>query len=151
MTTTVEETSLLSLVGTVAALRAEAGGAGSLAVVEATLRRGEMPPLHSHEVDEVLHVVEGTLTFHGAAGPVRLEAGESVVAPRDVPHTHRAESDRVRYLSMAFTKSVARYEDFLRAVALPGALSGEDAAGLAALARPNGITVLGDPGALPAG
>jgi quercetin dioxygenase-like cupin family protein len=151
VTTLVEETALLSLVETIAALRAEVDGPANLAVVECTLRRGQMPPLHSHEVDEVLHVLEGTMIVHAGGGPVRLEVGDAFVAPRDVPHTQQAESDRARYLSVAFTRSVAGYEDFLRAVAVPGAPDGDEAAGLARLAQLDGTVVLGPPGALPAG
>ena len=151
MTTLAQETALLSLVETIATMRAEAGGPANLAVVECTLRRGQMPPLHAHDVDEVLYVLEGTLTVHCGDEPVRLEAGDSIVAPREVPHTHRADSDGVRYLSMSFTRSVARYEDFLRAVATPGPMHADEAGALTSIARANGIAVLGDPGALPTG
>jgi quercetin dioxygenase-like cupin family protein len=150
VTTLAQETALLSLVETIAAMRAEADGAGNLAVVECTLRRGQMPPLHSHDTDEVFYVLEGTLVIHCGGEPARLEAGDAFVAPRDVAHTHEAESDGVRYLSMAFTRSVARYEDFLRAVAVPGPMNGDEMGALASIARANGIAVLGHPGALPA-
>jgi quercetin dioxygenase-like cupin family protein len=142
---------LLSLVETIAAMRAEVDGPANLAVVECTLRRGQMPPLHSHEVDEVFYVLEGAMIVHTGGEPVRLEAGDALVARRDQPHTQQAESDGVRFLSMAFTRSLARYEDFLRAVAAPGSnLRDDEAATVAGIARANGIAVLGPPGALPA-
>jgi hypothetical protein len=43
-----------------------------------------------------------------------------------------------------------RYEDFLRAVAEPSAMSPDDEANLTVLAGANRITVLAEPGALPA-
>jgi quercetin dioxygenase-like cupin family protein len=151
VTTLAQETALLSLVETIATMRAEVDGPTNLAVVESTLRRGQMPPLHSHDEDEVFHVLEGTLIVHCGSEPVRLEAGEALVAPREVSHTHEAESDGVRYLSMTFTRSLARYEDFLRAVAAPGQMNTDEAAALTSMARACGIVVLGPPGALPAG
>jgi len=46
------------------------------------MRRGQMPPLHSHEVDEVFFVLEGTMIVHtGGQAPCVLEAGEALVAP----------------------------------------------------------------------
>jgi hypothetical protein len=47
-------------------------------------------------------------------------------------------------------RAPGRYEDFLRAVAEPSALSAEDEATLAVLGAATGIEVLGEPGALPA-
>src|SRR6266508_2840761 len=101
----------------------------SLAVMERTGRRGEMTPLHVHPEDEVVYVVEGALTQFVAV-----------------------ESREARYLSATVARSAARYEDFLRAVAVPAegsSLSWQesgDASRLAAIAAPNGIDVLGEPG-----
>ena len=123
-------------------------------VVETTTALGHMPALHLHEEDEAFAVVEGELTLHVGGDCIRLRAGETFVVPRGTPHTHRAESTRVRYLTATFAASVSRYEDFLRAVGRPGSdLSGwagsTEAAALGVIARANGITVLGPPGALP--
>jgi quercetin dioxygenase-like cupin family protein len=129
----------------------------SLAVVERTGRQGEMTPLHAHPEDEVVYVVEGALTLFVKDEPVRLAAGDSFSAPRATPHTLLVESREVRYLSATVARSAAHYEDFLRAVAVPAqgsSLSWEqsgDASRLAAIAAPNGIEVLGAPGALGAG
>jgi quercetin dioxygenase-like cupin family protein len=129
----------------------------SLAVVERTGRRGQMTPLHVHPEDEVVYVVEGALTLFVKDEPVRLEAGDSFAAPRGIPHTLVVESREVCYLSATVARSAARYEDFLRAVALPAegsSLSWQesgDASRLAAIAAPNGIDVLGEPGAFGSG
>jgi quercetin dioxygenase-like cupin family protein len=124
----------------------------SLVVVERTGRRGEMTPLHVHTEDEVVHVLEGALTLFVADDSVRLEAGAAFVAPAATPHTFAVESRAVRYLSATVTRSAARYEDFLRAVAVPSESSSSsweetgDLSRLAAIAAPNGIDVLGAPG-----
>jgi len=113
-----------------------------------------MTPLHVHPEDEVVHVVEGALTLFVNDESVRLVAGDAFATPRATPHTFVVESQEVRYLSATVARSAARYEDFLRAVAVPAegsSLSWEesgDAARLAAIAAPNGIDILGGPGAV---
>jgi quercetin dioxygenase-like cupin family protein len=126
----------------------------SLAVVERVGGRGEMTPLHVHSEDEVVYVVEGALTLFVNDEPVRLKAGDSFAAPPGIPHTLLVESREARYLSATVVRSAARYEDFLRAVAVPSeesSLSWQasgDASRLSAIAAPNGIDVLGEPGAV---
>ena len=55
-------------------------------------------------------------------------------------------------MSATVARSATRYEDFLRAVAVPSDASSweesGDASRLAAIASPNGIEVLGEPGAV---
>jgi quercetin dioxygenase-like cupin family protein len=126
----------------------------SLAVVERVGRRGEMTPLHVHAEDEIVYVVEGALTLFVNDERIRLVAGDAFSAPPGIPHTLVVESREVRYLSATVARSAARYEDFLRAVAVPSeesSLSWQasgDASRLAAIAAPNGIDVLGEPGAV---
>jgi quercetin dioxygenase-like cupin family protein len=133
---------------------ADAKRGRSLAIVERTGRRGEMTPLHAHPEDEVVQVVEGALTLFVNDESVRLVAGDAFAAPQATPHTFVVESQEVRYLSATVARSAARYEDFLRAVAVPAegsSLSWEesgDAARLSAIAGPNGIDILGGPGAV---
>lgn len=157
MTATAPETALLSLLETIVAMRSDAGGPTSLAVVESTIRSGEMPPLHAHDEDEAVYVLEGTLTVHSGYETVGLEVGDAFLLPRGLPHTHRADSRRARYVTMTFARSVGHYEDFLRAVARPadgseadGWSSREEALPLAAVAHANSIMILGPPGTLPA-
>jgi quercetin dioxygenase-like cupin family protein len=145
-------TPLLPLLEQVAATSRLGPGGTSLTVVESTLAAGLMPPLHSHDVDEAFHVLDGSVVVYAGGETVRLEAGESFVAPRSVPHTHRAATERARWLSMTFASSAGRYEDFVRAVGTPlaDAPADEDEASLLAFAAPSGIAVLGPPGMLPA-
>jgi quercetin dioxygenase-like cupin family protein len=145
-------TPLLPLLEQVAATSRLGPGGTSLTVVESTLAAGLMPPLHSHDVDEAFHVLDGSVVVYAGGETVRLEAGESFVAPSSVPHTHRAATERARWLSMTFASSAGRYEDFVRAVGTPlaDAPADEDEASLLAFAAPSGIAVLGPPGMLPA-
>ena len=148
-------TELLPLLEAVVAMRGGEMRAASLAVVESTIRRGEMPPLHAHDEDEAFYVLEGSIVLHAGDETVRLQAGDAFVAQKGLPHTHRAESENARYLTMTFARSVGRYEDFLRAVgrpatAEPGWASGEEEAAVAAMSHADGIAILGAPGALPA-
>jgi uncharacterized RmlC-like cupin family protein len=125
-------------------------------MIESELAYAEMPPLHVHAEDESFHVFEGSLTVYLGEDAVRLEAGETFVAPRGVPHTYRTESAKARVLTMSRVESAARYDDFLRAVAQPsdsGApawATAEDEATVSAIAAAAGITVLSAPGELPA-
>jgi mannose-6-phosphate isomerase-like protein (cupin superfamily) len=125
-------------------------------MIESELAHGEMPPLHVHAANESFHVFEGSLTVHFGEDAVRVEAGETFVAPGGVPHTYRAESDTSRVLMMSRVESAARYDDFLRAVVRPSDFeapawaTAEDEATVSAIAAAAGITVLSAPGELPA-
>jgi quercetin dioxygenase-like cupin family protein len=142
----------LSFPAALTALLADgATGAGNLVVVERTGRRGEATPVHVHPEPEVLYVVEGAVTAHIGAVPVRVRAEQTLLAPEGVPHALRIDSDEARYVSATIAPSAARYEDFLRATALPADVppssweESGDALRVAALAAPNGIEVLGPP------
>lgn len=149
------ETSILTpLLEQVAAARRHGPDGTSLTVVESTLVAGLMPPLHAHEHDEGFHVLEGSVVVYAGPETVRLDAGDSFVAPKRVPHTHRATTGRARWLSLTFTSSTGRYEDFVRALGTPVAEGGaaptaEEEAALLAFGAPSGVTVLGPPGMLP--
>jgi quercetin dioxygenase-like cupin family protein len=125
-------------------------------MIESELAYGEMPPLHVHAADESFHVFEGSLTVYIGEDTVRLDAGETLIAPGGIPHTYRAESTKASVLTMSRVDSAARYDDFLRAVARPGDpeapawATAEDEATVSAIAAAAGITVLSAPGELPA-
>lgn len=145
---------LLPLLESMAALRARDGGPATPVVAESTVAAGLMPPLHVHEADEAVHVLEGSLMLYAGDETVRLSTGRSFVVRGGVPHTHRALSPRVRLLTMSLAASAGLYEDFVRALGtpLPAAANrpvAEDEATLNAFAAPSGIEVLGPPGTLP--
>ena len=107
-----------------------------------------MPPLHVHRnEDEGFYVLEGELTLWVGDDKHVLRAGESILAPRAVPHTVRVDRD-ARWL---VTSTPAGFEAFVRAVGstepqadLP---SPEE---LVRVASQHGIEILGPPGMLPA-
>jgi quercetin dioxygenase-like cupin family protein len=140
----------------ITALASKPASAGRLAVVERTGRRGEMTPLHRHPEDEIVHVVEGEMTLMVDGERIELRVGDVYAAPRATPHALVVESERARYVSATVVWSAARYEDFLRAVAIPVPDSakawdeGGDASRLSALAAPNGIEILDGPHAVKA-
>jgi mannose-6-phosphate isomerase-like protein (cupin superfamily) len=119
-----------------------------LAVIESTMRAGQMTPLHTHSGDEALEVVDGTVTVCLGAEVIRLRAGDALVLPGRTPHAVRAEG-RARIRTGSYVASVSRYEDFLRAVAASGP-TGDSEDALRAIAGANGIRIVGPPGALPA-
>ena len=147
-------TPLASVLERIAAL-AEESPAGTPAVAESTVVAGLMPPLHVHEADEAVRVLEGAMVLYAGEETVPLAAGESFVVPGGVPHTLRALNGRVRFLAMSLAPSAGVYEDFVRALGAPVLAGGvaptaEEEATMRAFAAPSGIQVLGPPGTLPA-
>jgi quercetin dioxygenase-like cupin family protein len=120
-----------------------------LAVVEVTIRGGQMTPLHVHRSDEALRVLKGAIVVHVRGEQVRLVEGDELTAPAGAPHAIRGASPTARYLVAARTPSAERYAAFQRAVAVPDAGERDEGdAVVEALAAEGGITVLGPPGAL---
>ena len=128
---------------------------GALAVVESVGRCGSMPPLHVHHNDEeTFYVIEGAVSLFVGAEHIVLRGGQAALAPRDVPHTYRVESDEAHWLVIT---TPAGFDGFVRAVAdvapaeeLPPAGRPVDPAAMADAAARFGIELLGPPGTLPA-
>jgi quercetin dioxygenase-like cupin family protein len=131
---------------------------GRLSVVEVSGARGQMPPLHVHRTDdEVFHVIEGEITVWNGGETVRLRAGDTAFAPRDVPHTYRVESDGARWLAIGSPGGLDCYFAAIGRPAgsdrVPPATIAPDLEAAEALERETGfrIDLLGPPGALPSG
>jgi mannose-6-phosphate isomerase-like protein (cupin superfamily) len=130
-------------------------GGGTVSVCESRGARGNMPPLHVHRRDdESFYVIEGELALFVGDERLTLGAGQAALAPRDVPHSYRVESERARWLTI---NTPAGFDSFVREVAepapadeLPPPGRPLDAALLARAAAKVGIEILGPPGALPA-
>ena len=127
---------------------------GSYAVLENTVPQGDMPPLHVHHgEDEVFHVLDGDLTFFLPGQEIPLATGETLRAPRGIPHTFRVESPTARVLVFC---APARFDGFVQAVSdhapadeLPPRGRPFDPEQFAATAAEFGIELLGPPGTLP--
>jgi quercetin dioxygenase-like cupin family protein len=127
---------------------------GALALLDERGRRGDMPPLHVHRRDdETFYVLEGELTLFVAGQQTVLGAGQAALAPRDMPHAYRVESEQAHWLVIT---TPAGFDAFVREVAepapadeLPTAGRPFDPAVVAQAAAKVGIEILGAPGALP--
>jgi quercetin dioxygenase-like cupin family protein len=128
---------------------------GAYSLSELWGARGDMPPLHVHHRDEEsFYVLDGELRLFLGERELVLGAGQAALAPREIAHTYRVESDQARWIVI---NSPAGFEQFLLAASepapsdqLPPAGRPADPAALASAAAAHGIEILGPPGALPA-
>jgi quercetin dioxygenase-like cupin family protein len=92
-------------------------GADRISVLEHAARRGDSPPLHAHlHEDEVFHILDGEFRFRMGTDEVIGRAGETVIAPKGVPHTYRVESDGARWLTVTTHE---QFEEFVRGMRQP--------------------------------
>jgi mannose-6-phosphate isomerase-like protein (cupin superfamily) len=128
---------------------------GQVAMVERSAPEGFMPPLLRRSEDETYRVTEGEVVFFIGHDMVWAEAGDVVVAPRDVPRTFRAGPGGARWLVLTRVASLERFVEFGRAVSIPLAApaadwpSADERSAVAAMGAVNGIELLGPPGGLP--
>lgn len=130
-----------------------AAGQDGICVVEHRMPFGDSAPLHVHRrEDEVFHVLEGRMRFQ-VDGRERLAGpGDTVIAPKGLPHTYRVESPEG-----ARTLTVTRGADFetlLRQAGRPAERpelppqmepTPEIIAALVQLCSNNGIDIVGPP------
>jgi mannose-6-phosphate isomerase-like protein (cupin superfamily) len=96
---------------------AGADGGDCIAVIESWARSGDSPPLHVHRTeDEVFHVIDGELAFVLGDRRSTVRAGETVLAPKGVPHTYRVRSPTARWLTVTTNGD---FEGFVRAASRP--------------------------------
>jgi quercetin dioxygenase-like cupin family protein len=133
---------------------AEADNADRISVIEHRGPYGSSPPLHVHHTeDEVFHVLAGEARFNVGGREVQVHAGDTLAAPKGVPHTYVITSPEG-----AGWLTVTRRGDFermVRKIARPaeheglpphrGAPSGAEAAALEAACRAHGISLIGPP------
>ncbi len=128
-------------------------GADGISVVESLARRGDSPPYHVHHTeDEVFHLLEGELRLLVDGKRTTLHAGETLLAPKDVPHTYCVTSDRARWLVVTTNGD---FERFVRELSRPaetaelpppaGPPSAEEQRLLAEAAARHGIELIGPP------
>jgi mannose-6-phosphate isomerase-like protein (cupin superfamily) len=129
-------------------------GEDGISVMETLAPYGDSPPLHVHQTeDETFHVLEGELRMRAGDTEVRIGVGETMLAPKRVPHTYRVES-RAGARWLVITRR-GEFERFVRALSRPaerpelpadqGPPTPEQANALAAAAREHGIEIVGPP------
>ena len=85
----------------------------AFSLVEVQGRHGDMPPLHVHNRDdESFFVLDGELTLFVGHEEMKLSKGSAAVAPRQVPHCYRVESEMATFLVI---NSPAGFERFVAA------------------------------------
>lgn len=128
-------------------------GADGLSVLANVARRGDSPPLHvHHSEDEVFHVQEGTLRVRAGDDEIVLGGGDTLLAPKGVPHTYVVESERACWLAVT---SGGDFERFVRSVSRPAERDDlpdpappptpEQAEAFAAVCREHAIELVGPP------
>ncbi len=126
-----------------------AASADGISVLEHLAPQGDFPPLHIHRTeDEVFHVIEGTLRLRVGEEERTVGSGDTLLAPKGVPHTYRVASAAARWLTVTTGRD---FEEFVRAMARPAPLpelpppggppTPEAAAVLAQTARRFGIEI----------
>ena len=130
-----------------------AQGKDGICVVDHRMPYGESPPLHIHRnEDEVFHVLEGVMRFRVDGKDIIASAGQTLVAPKGIPHTFRVESrEGARALTMTAGPD---FERMLRAASRPAdraelpqatAPTPEAIAFLSRVCAENGIDIIGAP------
>lgn len=87
---------------------------GGLFLVEHMHLRPGGPPLHLHlEQEEWFYVMEGKVAFQVGEQRIELKSGESILAPRRIPHTFSSTSPTPGRMMIAFTPA-GKMEQFFR-------------------------------------
>jgi len=130
-----------------------AGVSGSMTAVEFVAPRGFGPPLHCHDSeDEIMVLQAGEIAFRSGGEETIAGDGATVFLPHGVPHTFQVLSDTARFTTI--TASTAGTPVFDRMVGelgestdepelpVPGAI---DPGLVAAVCGAHGIEILGPP------
>ncbi len=85
-------------------------------------------PLHCHSrEDEFFHVVEGQLTLFVDGKTITLSAGQSLFAPRDIPHAFKnCSASPVKFLVFCTPPNIEPFFDYGLPLASGGAPSDEE-------------------------
>ena len=103
-------------IGAVCLSGADTGGAYSL--LEASLAPGIVVPRHTHtREDETYHVLAGELEVVVGEETFVLREGDTLMAPRDIPHQLRNSGNVANHYLLVFSPS--GIEDFFEAIAVP--------------------------------
>jgi quercetin dioxygenase-like cupin family protein len=87
---------------------ADTGGQYWLAEMQCNLGYGSPVHVHTQE-DELFHVLEGEMSIEVGGQLHHATPGSSVFLPRNIPHSYKVESDRVKVLVLG---TPAGYENW---------------------------------------
>ena len=128
-------------------LAEETGGA--FFVLEDTMVRDKMTPLHLHpEADELTYVIDGEIELEAGGVRQRVRSGGVSFVPRGVPHAFIVVSSEARLIGIQTPGDAG--QPFYRGASDPATDDNADTLDLARLqataaANPRGITILGPP------
>jgi mannose-6-phosphate isomerase-like protein (cupin superfamily) len=145
----------LWFLGTLVTIRvAEKANSERISVIEHRVPRGSSPPLHIHHTeDEIFLFLAGEARFVVGSKEIVARAGDTLVAPKGVPHCFivTSQEDAV-WITVTGNGD---FEGMIRAVgvsadydglpAASGAPTPEQAAVLEGACRANGIELIGPP------
>ncbi len=128
-------------------------GQDGISIIEHWMPYGDSPPVHIHRnEDEIFHILKGTVRFWVDGVERIAHAGETVLAPKGVPHSYRAESqDGVQCLTITRGSD---FETMVREASRPATRAGLPEASaptpemvefLTATCVRNGIDIVGAP------
>ncbi len=101
---------------------AQRDNADQISVMTMTLPFDEAPPLHvHHEEDEIFHILDGEIRFSVGGKVVTKRAGDTLLAPRGIPHGFRVLS---RTGARTLTVTRGGFEAMVRATSRPAAIAG---------------------------
>ena len=92
---------------------------GQCALIEATTRKGNVPPRHiHHREEETFYVLEGEMNVTVGDRTFKATPGTLVYLPRDVAHSFAIESEQLRTLILL---TPAGLEGFFKEFSVPAA------------------------------
>jgi len=110
-------------------------------IIENTFHARGGPARHMHyEQDEWFYVAEGEFVFEVGSDKMKLREGDSLLAPRRVPHVWAYDGEARGKIVIAFMPA-GRMEAFFREVTKANAMPPQDPA----LWRAHGMELLGPP------
>ncbi len=114
-----------------------------MSVFEFAAPRAFGPPRHlHHDQDEWFYVMEGEFDFEVGDERFRLRAGESVFAPREIPHVWTSISDQPAKLMIVF-QPAGTMEEFFREVSKFTSRASQEE--FERLFRAHGMEIVGPP------
>jgi quercetin dioxygenase-like cupin family protein len=129
-------------------------GSDGVSVLEHRAPHGDSPPLHVHRnEDEIFYILEGEMLFRVVDRDVHAHAGDTLLAPKGIPHTYRiASTDGARWLTII---RGGDFEGLVRSCGRPAERSGlpdpsgpptpEQGEALAEACSQHGIELVGPP------